>query len=126
MSLGVVAAATADLVKALETVPDVAVTTDPGTTLASLPAVVIGAPRLTWEGTGAAAALPPTSAMYPVWVVVDADELAIERLWQLVVEAAGAIDQFTDGGVVVQADPGVFPSGTAQLPCYDITVEWSF
>ena len=98
---------------------DVAVASaDPGATLANLPALVLGPPRLTWE-TGLRA---PTSALFIVYVIVQADERAIERLWDLVVDVGEAIDARTDG-VVIQADPSVFPSGTAQLPAYEIQVE---
>jgi hypothetical protein len=118
MSSAAVVNATADIMKALATVPGAVATTDPGATLASLPALVLGPPRLMWES----GCLGPTSALYVVSAVVDADERAIERLWALVVEVGDAVDQFSEG-VVVQADPGVFPSGTAQLPCYDVQIE---
>lgn len=113
--------ATADLVTALRTVPGAATTTDPGATLANLPALVLGPPRLLWSSDGPYGR-GPTDALYTLYVVVDADERAIERLWQLVVDASVAVDNVSEG-VVVQADPGVFPSGTAQLPCYDVQIE---
>lgn len=115
---GPVAIATAELKAALATVNGAVATTDPGGTLAALPALVIGPPRLVWQ-TGC---VEPTEARYLVWVVVDADERAIERLWDLVVEAGHAIDAYSDA-VVIQADPAVFPSGTAQLPAYELQVE---
>lgn len=114
-----VTVATGELLAALKTVPGATATADPGATLANLPALVIGPPRLTWESDGR---FGPTAARYLVWAVVDADERAIERLWSLVVDTAEAIDSRSDG-VVVQADPAVFPSGTAQLPAYEIQIE---
>ena len=113
-----VATATAEVKSALATVPGATVTTDPGATLAVLPALVLGPPRLSWES----GCLGPTEALYIVSVVVDQDERAIERLWDLVVAVGNAVDGHSDG-VVVQADPGVFPSGPAQLPCYDVQIE---
>lgn len=115
---GPVAIATADLREALAAVSGVSVTTDPGAELTSLPTIVIGPPRITFE-TGCPG---PTGARWLVWVVVDADERAIERLWDLVVEAGGAVDRFSDA-VVIQADPAVFPSGASQLPAYELQVE---
>ena len=89
---------------------------DPGANL-QCPAAVLGPPALTWE-TGC---VGPTSARFLVYAVVDADERAVEKLWDLVDQVANAIDA-TDA-VVVHADPAVYTSGTRQLPCYEITTE---
>ncbi len=109
------------LAKALNTVPDLSTTTDPGDALSSPPAAVLGAPRLTWE-TGC---LEPTGAQFPVFLVVDANEFAVERLWQLVEDVAKAVDQHMADAVVLSADPGTFPTGTSQLPMYELTIEVS-
>ncbi len=117
--MGPVSDAARDLLAALDSLGEGKATADPGATLANLPAIVLGPPRLTWEG---AANHEPTGALFIVYLVVAADEQAVERLWELVTEASSAIDDRTNGAVI-QADPGVFPSGTAQLPCYELQVE---
>jgi hypothetical protein len=80
---------------------------------------IIGPPALIWEGMCDG----PTSARFLVYVVaVPADERAIERLWELVPLVAEAIDDVTDA-VVTTALPGQW--GSANLPCYELTVEVS-
>jgi hypothetical protein len=117
--MGPVSDAARDLLAALDSVGEGKATADPGATLANLPAFVLGPPRLTWEN---AASHEPTGALFIVYAVVAADERAVERLWDLVTRASEAIDDRTNG-VVIQADPGVFPSGTTNLPCYELQVE---
>lgn len=116
--MGPVSAAAADLLKALDSIGEGKATADPGATLANLPAFVLGPPRLEFE-TGCPG---PTSATFLVYAVVAADEYAMEKLWSLVVEVEERVMSMTNG-VVTQADPGAYPSGTALLPCYEIQVE---
>lgn len=110
--------AAVDLETALKLIPEVSVHRDPGAPLTSPPAVVIGPPALEWE-SGCPA---PTAARFLVYVVVTADERAVERLWELVELVAATIDTQTDAAVI-RADPAVFVSGTSQLPCYEIQTE---
>ncbi|WP_435582917.1 hypothetical protein [Amycolatopsis thermoflava] len=84
------------------------------------PALLIGAPQLTWDGYGPAA----TSATFPVFVIVAKNERALERLWEFVGPVAAAVDTVADA-VVQTADPGTFPTGTQELPCYSLSVEVS-
>ena len=121
MRMTVVTDAVGDLTRALDSGTGLAVTSDPGLTLAALPAAVIGPPRLTWESGN----LDPTEATFIVYLVVDADQYAIERMLDLVTEVSNAVDQFMPNAAVTQADPGVFPSGAEQLPCYDVQIEVS-
>lgn len=120
-ALTVAGRAAADIVKALQTIPEITATADPGAVLANLPAAVLGPPRLRWEG---ASNEQPTSAQFLVYLVVNADADTVERLLALVEAVVETLDAQTDG-VVIQADPGVFPSGTVSLPCYEIQVEVS-
>lgn len=112
-----VAAGTLDLLEVLKTVAGTTATADPGLE-PQLPALIIGPPRLAWTTTSS----DPTEATYIVFAVVDADERAIERLWDLCTAVAEAVDRLPHAAVTA-ADPGVFTSGNAQLPCYHITIE---
>lgn len=110
------------LVQALKTVPGMSsgsVHTDPGATVTA-PALVIGPPELDFE---VAASSDPTGARFPVWVVVDQSEHAIEQLCGLVPEVVAAIEQYTDGAVQPPAVPFAFPQGTTDLPSYQLIVE---
>jgi len=117
LSTSVIADAATELEQALQTLDGFGVYRDPGATL-SLPALVIGPPSLLWE-TGC---LGPTSARFLVYVVVDADERAIERLWAYVPAVAETIDDLTRAAVV-RADPAVYVSGGVSLPCYELQTE---
>jgi hypothetical protein len=81
------------------------------------PALVLGPPALAWE-TGCNG---PTSARFLIYAVVDSNERAVEKLWDLVGLVADAID--ATEAVVISADPAVYRSGTTDLPCYEITTE---
>lgn len=83
------------------------------------PAVVVGVPALTWEGVCDG----PTSAQFPVWVVVPNDlERAESRLYELVPLVAAALDGVRDA-TVIRADPGTYPSSSGDLPAYQIQVD---
>ncbi|MEU0467210.1 hypothetical protein ABZ215_24685 [Amycolatopsis sp. NPDC006131] len=84
------------------------------------PAVLLGAPQLTWGTYGPA----PTTATFPVFLIVDLDSRALERLWQLVGPVTAAIDTVPDA-VVQSADPGMYPTGSQNLPSYSLSVEVS-
>lgn len=83
------------------------------------PCIMLGPPALEWEGV----CVGPTSARWLVYVIVPADERAMERLWELVEPVADAIDGTP--AVVIRADPGVYAAGTQDLPCYEFQVEVS-
>ncbi len=93
------------------------VTTDLGHALAP-PSVVVGPPALEWEG----GCPGPTGARFLVYVVVDQADRALESLWDLVPQVAAVVDEDT-AGVVVRAEPGVYPAGGTDLPAYVIEVE---
>lgn len=90
---------------------------DPGANIVP-PATILGPPALNWEG----GCVGPTSARFLVYAVVPSAEDSVERLWDLVVDVAAAIDEQTSA-VVVLANPAVYMSGTTPLPCYEIQVE---
>lgn len=102
----------ADAVAGLRVHPDVG----PGV---EAPAVIVGVPALEWEGLCDG----PTSARFPVWVVVPNDlARATARLYELVPLVAAAFDEVRDA-TVVRADPGTYPSSSGDLPAYQIQVD---
>lgn len=105
------------LVEALEGIDELHVHTDLGAVL-DPPAVVVSPPRL----TRATNCLDFTDATFLVIVAVAADDLAVERLWDLVPVVSAAIEEHTNGAVTT-ASPGLWTGGGAELPCYEITVE---
>lgn len=117
--MGVVADAAAELAGALAGVAGVRLYTDLGASI-DPPGVVLGPPALTWGGP----CVEPVSARFLVAVVVAADERALPRLWDLAPLVAAAVDTVPDA-VVVRADPGVWSTGTIELPCYELQIEMS-
>jgi len=119
--MGAIADAAVEIETALETLEWAAVYRDPGATI-NTPGIVLGPPALLWE----AGCPGPTSARFLVYVIVDADERAVERLWEYVAEVADTIDEKT-GVVVIRADPATYVAGSpaTQLPAYEIQVEAS-
>lgn len=94
---------------------------DPGARLNPDPAsIVLGPPALTFE----ALCPEPSDARFLVYVVVGADEYALERLWALVPKVAAACDGVQDAAVR-RADPGTYPSGGVELPSYAIQVDYA-
>ncbi|OLT46487.1 hypothetical protein BJF85_16725 [Saccharomonospora sp. CUA-673] len=111
-------AATA-LEDALRHVDGARVYRDPAGAVADPPALLVGPPRLTWEGICGG----PTSATFVVYVMAAMDERAVSRLWELVPVVAAAIDEHVRDAVVTEANPGVFDAGGNNLPSYELTVE---
>lgn len=105
------------LTAALKTVPNLPVSSDPSKVV-SPPAVVVSVPRLTFE----AVCSEPTSLTFTVFLVVPLDAMTVDRLWDLISPVTQAIEDHADA-VVTTADPGVYLAGTAELPCYALTVE---
>lgn len=113
--------AAAQLVTALKTVPGVggSVYTDPAAPNIQCPAIVIGPPTLLFES----GRKTPTEAQFPIWAVVDPDEFAAEKLWDLAPEVVAAIDEYTNGTVSQPATPFPFPHTTTDLPSYQFIYE---
>lgn len=109
--------AAATLTAALATVPGLRVARDPSVVM-DPPAAVLGPPSLEWGGMCS----DPTSATWHVFVVVQLDERAVERLMAFVPLVAAAIDELPDAAVS-RADPVVYPSAGTELPAYDIQVD---
>jgi hypothetical protein len=112
----VIADAAGEISEALDAIPDLPTHIDPGANIQP-PATVLGPPALRWE-TGL---IGPTSARFLIYVIVPADDRAVERLWELVVTVADAID--ATSAVVLTADPATYVVGTTSLPCYELVVE---
>jgi hypothetical protein len=108
-----------DLVRALKTVPGVggSVYTDPAAPNIQCPAAVIGPPTLILDG------VEVTEAHFPIWVVVDQSERAMEQLWELAPAAVAAIDEHTEGVVSQPPGPFPFPNGATDLPSYLLIAE---
>lgn len=111
--------AATQLVLALKTVPGVggSVYTDPAAPNIQCPAAVIGPPTLILDG------IEVTEAHFPVWMVVDPGELAMEQLWELAPAAVVAIDEYTEGTVSQPPGPFPFPHTTTDLPSYQLIAE---
>jgi hypothetical protein len=109
---------TSDALKAaLETVGAIVVYRDFAPSV-DAPAAVIGPPRMTWETVSA----EPTDLFFPVFLVVRADEYAMDALWDLLPQVSAALDA-TDFASVSEAIPGTFPVGGVDLPAYELTVD---
>lgn len=111
--------AAGQLVLALQTVPGVgrSVYTDPAASNIQCPAAVIGPPTLILDG------VEVTEAHFPIWMVVDSGEFAMEQLWELAPAAVAAIDEHTEGVVSQPPAPFPFPNGTTDLPSYLLVAE---
>lgn len=83
----------------------------------SPPATVLGPAELAWDGV-----CGPTSATFRVYLMHALDERAAEKLPELVLLVADAVDGLPEA-VVTQATAGVFNAGGTNLPSYEITVE---
>lgn len=84
----------------------------------SPPCAVLGPPDLHFE----AMCTGPTSARWPVYVVVPVGDRALPTLWELVPAVAAALDTVPDAAVQ-DASPGVYPSSAGDLPAYVIQVD---
>ncbi len=84
------------------------------------PALLISAPSVEYSGYD----FQPTKANFVVYVVVKADDRAVETLMSLGVEVADVIDRDVREASVIRMDPGLWP-GSADLPAYEISIEMS-
>lgn len=109
------------LLAALGTVPGLRVHRDLGARV-DPPAALLGAPALACESYCSGY----TAARFLVYVVVAADDRAVERLWDLVPLVKDAIeDQVPDAtaGEGYSTQPGSWPVGATDLPAYTIQVD---
>jgi hypothetical protein len=109
---------------ALKQIPDLRGHRDLGARV-DPPAFIVGPPELGWSGYGGP---EPTSARFVVWVVVSADDLALERLWELVPAVVAKVEELDDvtlADVDRPATPGTFPSGGSELPAYQVQVDYA-
>ena len=109
--------ARADLGGALTTVQDIRYQPDFGSKV-DPPSTQVGPPALIWEAHCDA----PTSARVTVFLIVAAEERAVDSLLDLLPVVTEAIESVPDA-VVVEATPGAFNAGGIELPCYAITTE---
>jgi hypothetical protein len=120
---GEVKAAAEALEAALRTVDGLRVFRDPGATV-DPPAAILGAPALGWRAFCPA----PTSARFTVFVVVAANERAMEQLWDLVPVVAAAVEEQVQEASVRDGDaaalPTTFPTGGSNLPAYAIEIDY--
>lgn len=109
------------LAAAVATVDGVRVYMDPGAAV-DPPAVIVGPPALGWEAFAAA----PTTARFPLWVVVAASEFALPALWELVPRVAAAAEAMVSASLLdgpAAATPTTYHSGGVELPAYELTIE---
>lgn len=82
--------------------------------------VVVGPPTFLWEGQ--CDPDHPTSLTTAIYLIEQFDERAIERLLanlpELLVAVAGVND-----ATITACDPGAYPAGATDLPCYRLTAE---
>jgi hypothetical protein len=82
------------------------------------PGLVVGPAELLWEAAGP----EPTTARFPVFVIVAMGERALEQLVELVQVVADRIE--TEPGMgVLRATPDLYLSGKTDLPAYLIETE---
>lgn len=118
--MGTIKIAAVELEEALKGL-GVPVRRDPGGPVDG-PTIVVGPPSLSWEAYCAT----PTSARFTVFVIVPADELAQERLWELVPRVGTHVEQVPDAvvsPVEEAAQPTTFRSSGVELPAYQIQVD---
>lgn len=111
----------ADALAAAVATADVRVYRDPGAAV-DPPAVIVGPPTLGWEAFAAA----PTTARFPLWVVVAASEFALPALWELVPRVAAAAEAMVSASLLdgpAAATPTTYHSGGVELPAYEMTIE---
>lgn len=83
--------------------------------------VVFGPPGFLWEGQ--CNPDEPTSITYSVYLIEDVGERAVERLLDRLPDLLVAVGKLGDESTVTACTPGAFPSGTSDLPCYQINIE---
>lgn len=108
------------LLAALDTVPDLRTHRDLSARI-DPPAVVLGPPALTWDTV----CREPSEATFIVFIVVAADERAIERLWTLNENVADAIDRDARDAAVRRTDPATYSTGGVELPAYAMQVDFA-
>lgn len=117
--MNIIQQARQELVTALNAVQGARVHPDLGPGL-SPPVLVVGVPALEWQTV----CENPTTARFPVYVVVKRDDRTADRLMELLPLVTAAVDGVPDA-VVTRADPGSYPTSDGDLPAYQITVEYA-
>lgn len=113
--------AAGQLLDALKTLDGWVATRDPGKSLTTFPTAVIGPPTLAFGNMNYSGA---TDATFSVHVVVAADAQTLAKVEAAVIQAVEAI-WTVDDAVTTNAVPSTYPSGTTELPAYELTVEVS-
>lgn len=114
MSLTSVRAA---LVAALGTVSGLRVYNDPGAAI-DPPGAVLGLSELTWDTYNDA---QPAESTTMVYLLVAADDRAIDNLVSLVDQVSDAVWSATDFAIT-HAVPGTYQTSNVDLPAYVLTV----
>lgn len=83
--------------------------------------VLIGPPAPIWEGL--CDPTDPTGFNYSVYVVEALGERAVERLLDKVPGLMLAVGGLGADTSITDVQPGVFPTGNTDLPCYRIDAE---
>jgi hypothetical protein len=83
--------------------------------------VVVGPPTFTWEGL--CDPDEPDSVTFSVFLIEAFHERATERLLSNLPALIRGVQGYRDATITAPAVPGAFPSGSSDLPCYQLTVE---
>lgn len=111
-----------NLIAALKTVDGLRVIRD-GAAALDPPCALLGPPQLDW--TSYSNGGQPDEATFVVLLAVTADDRATERLWDLVVRTAAALESEMDA-IVRSAFPiSVTAGGQSDLPAYQLQTEVS-
>ncbi|QFU87877.1 hypothetical protein [Amycolatopsis sp. YIM 10] len=84
------------------------------------PGLVVGAPRLAWDAYNTGGM--PTSATFPVFLVVGFAERTLPELYELVPVVAQAIE--TTDATIAGANPGTYVGANTELPAYTFDADF--
>lgn len=86
--------------------------------------VVLGPPTFLWEGF--CSPTQPSGCNIDVYLIENLEKRAVDRLLENLPTLLTAVAQLGEESIVLGCAPGAFPSGTTDLPCYQITAEITF
>jgi hypothetical protein len=86
--------------------------------------VVLGPPTFLWEGF--CSPTQPSGCNIDVYLIENLEKRAVDRLLENLPTLLTAVAQLGEESIVLGCVPGAFPSGTTDLPCYQITAEITF
>jgi hypothetical protein len=106
---------------ALATVPSMNVLTKPGQQPTVFPAIYVAPPLLGFTNFSQSA---PTDAEFQLYLILAANDYAIEKMDDVINDVVAAIWEIPNA-VITKGIPGIYPSGSVDLPAYLLTCEVS-